>query len=292
MNYMFSFNQFKTAGLLGLLSGLIVLASYSLIGNENGLYLGLALSAMTSFSSWFFSDKVALAAYQAQPLTESDAPELHQLAAKLSHQAELPMPKLFIIPTQSPNAFATGRDPNHAAVALTQGIIDLLTTPELEGVIAHELAHIRNKDTLTQAVAGTLAGTITFIGRMLSFGGLYAPASRDEQRGGNPIALVILLVLAPLSATLLQLGISRTREFAADETAAQITGRPVDLANALLKLETVGQQIPMNGNPAMSPVLISNPMCAEGIQTLFRTHPTTEARVERLKSFSLTATIA
>ncbi len=289
---MFSFNQFKTAGLLGLLSGLIVLASYSLIGNENGLYLGLALSAITSFSSWFFSDKVALAAYQAQPLTESDAPELHQLVAKLSNQAELPMPKLFIIPTQSPNAFATGRDPNHAAVALTQGIIDLLTTSELEGVIAHELAHIRNKDTLTQAVAGTLAGTITFLGRMLSFGGLYAPASRDEQRGGNPFALVILLVLAPLSATLLQLGISRTREFAADETAAKITGRPVELANALLKLETVGLQIPMNGNPAMSPVLISNPMCAEGIQTLFRTHPTTEARVERLKAFSLTATIA
>lgn len=289
---MFSFNQFKTAGLLGLLSGLIVLASYSLIGNENGLYLGLALSGITSFSSWFFSDKVALAAYQAQPLTESDAPELHQLVAKLSNQAELPMPKLFIIPTQSPNAFATGRDPNHAAVALTQGIIDLLTTPELEGVIAHELAHIRNKDTLTQAVAGTLAGTITFIGRMLSFGGLYSPASRDERRGGNPLALVILLVLAPLSATLLQLGISRTREFAADETAAQITGRPMELANALLKLETVGQQIPMNGNPAMSLVLISNPMCAEGIQTLFRTHPTTEARVERLKAFSLTATLA
>lgn len=281
---MFPFNQLKTAALLGLLSGLIVLTSYILVGNEQGLYLGLGLSAMTTLGSWYYSDQVALAAYQAQPLQLSDAPQLYDRVARLCDRAQLPMPKLFIIPTKSPNAFATGRDPKHAAVAVTEGIIDLLSTKELEGVIAHELTHIRNRDTLTQAVAGTLGGAITFVGRMLSFGGLYYPANRDDRRGNNPIVLLFLLVLAPLSATLIQLAISRTREFAADEGAAQITGNPTALATALNKLETVGRQIPINGNPAMSPLLIINPLSLEGLQTLFRTHPSTEERIQRLQA--------
>ena len=192
------------------------------------------------------------------------------------------MPKIYFVPTQSPNAFATGRDPNHAAVAVTQGIIDLLTPEELETVLAHELTHVKNRDTLTQAVAGTIGGAITFLGRILSFGALYGPVYRDDRRGTNPIGLLFLIVLAPLSAALIQMAISRTREFAADQGSAEITQNPLALASALEKLEAVGHQIPMNGNPAMSPLLIVNPLSTQGLQSLFRTHPPTEERIRRL----------
>ena len=275
-------NQLKTAALLGLLSGLIVLGSYYLMGNEQGLYIGLALAAFTSFSSWYYSDKAALAAYQAQPIAREEAPQLYDLVASLSDRAQIPMPKLFVVPTQSPNAFATGRDPNHSAIAVTEGIVKLLSTEELAGVLAHELTHIRNRDTLTQAVAGTLAGAITFAGRILTFGALYGPITRDTRRGSNPLGILFLIVLAPITASLIQFAISRTREFAADVGSAEITGNPTALASALEKLETIGHQIPMNGNPALSPLLIINPLSAEGLQSLFRTHPPTEERIRRL----------
>lgn len=275
-------NQIKTAALLGLLSGLIVLVAYYLVGDEQGLFLGLAIAAFTSLSSWYFSDQAALASYQAQPMTREQAPDLYDMIAKLSDRAEIPMPKVFLVPTESPNAFATGRDPNHAAVAVTQGILNLLSSEELEGVLAHELTHIRNRDTLTQAVAGTLGGAVTFVGRILTLGALYGPVTRDTRRGANPIGLLFLIVLAPLSAALIQMAISRTREFAADLGSAQITQNPTALASALEKLEQVGHQIPMHGNPAMSPLLIVNPLSAEGLQTLFRTHPPTEERIRRL----------
>jgi heat shock protein HtpX len=275
-------NQIKTAALLGLLSGLIVLVAYYLVGNEQGLFGGLAIAAFTSLSSWYFSDQAALAAYQAQPITREQAPDLYDMIAKLSDRAEIPMPKVFLVPTESPNAFATGRDPNHAAVAVTQGILNLLSPEELEGVLAHELTHIRNRDTLTQAVAGTLGGAVTFVGRILTLGALYGPVTRDSRRGANPIGLLFLVVLAPISAALIQMAISRTREFAADLGSAQITQNPTALASALQKLEQVGHQIPMHGNPAMSPLLIVNPLSAEGLQTLFRTHPPTEERIRRL----------
>lgn len=275
-------NQFKTAALLGLLSGLLVLGGYYLVGNEQGLYLGLALAALTSFSSWFYSDQAALAAYRAQPLAREQAPDLYDRVARLSDRAGIPMPKLFIVPTQSPNAFATGRDPQHSAVAVTQGILDLLSPEELDGVLAHELTHIRNRDTLTQAVVGTVAGAITFLGRILSFGALYGPVTRDDRQGGNPLGLLFLVILAPVAAVLLQLAISRTREFSADAGSAEITGNPTGLVSALQKLEQVGRQIPMNGNPALSPLLIINPLSAEGLQSLFRTHPSTEERIRRL----------
>jgi heat shock protein HtpX len=267
---------------LGLLSGLIVLVAYYLVGNEQGLFGGLAIAAFTSLSSWYFSDQAALAAYQAQPITREQAPDLYDMIAKLSDRAEIPMPKVFLVPTESPNAFATGRDPNHAAVAVTQGILNLLSPEELEGVLAHELTHIRNRDTLTQAVAGTLGGAVTFVGRILTLGALYGPVTRDSRRGANPIGLLFLVVLAPISAALIQMAISRTREFAADLGSAQITQNPTALASALQKLEQVGHQIPMHGNPAMSPLLIVNPLSAEGLQTLFRTHPPTEERIRRL----------
>lgn len=279
---MLGMNQFKTTALLGLLSGLIVLAGYYLIGNEQGLILGLLFAAFTSVSSWYYSDKAALAAYQAKPLAREQAPELFNLIERLSQRAEIPMPTVFIVPTKSPNAFATGRDPNHAAVAVTEGILELLSEEELAGVLAHELTHVKNRDTLTQAVAGTLAGGITFLGRILSFGALYGPVTYDSRRNANPLGLLFLIVLAPVSAGLIQLAISRTREYAADQGAAEITGNPLGLVNALRKLEQVGHQIPMHGNPAFSPLLIVNPMSLEGLQTLFLTHPRTEDRIQRL----------
>ena len=200
------------------------------------------------------------------------------------------MPTLFIVPTQTPNAFATGRDPNHAAVAVTEGILKQLSQNELSGVLAHELTHIKNRDTLTQAVAGTLAGAITFVGRLISFGALYGPITRDSRRGANPFGILFLIILAPLSATLIQLALSRTREYAADQGAVAITQNPLALAQALEKLETLGEQIPMNGNPAFSPLLIINPLSAEGLQALFRTHPPTEERIRRLREMAKTET--
>ena len=279
---MFGINEIKTAALLGLLSGLLVLGGYYLVGNEQGLYLGLAFAAVSSFSSWYYSDKAALAAYNAQPIERQQAPELYDMVASLSAKAGIPMPKLFFVPTKSPNAFATGRDPEHAAVAVTQGIVDLLSREELEGVLAHELTHVRNRDTLTQAVVGTIAGAITFLGRILTFGALYGPVTRDNRQASNPFGLIFLIVLAPLTAALIQFGISRTREYSADLGSAEITGNPAALASALEKLEAIGHQIPMNGNPAMSPLLIVNPLSTKGLQSLFRTHPPTEERIRRL----------
>lgn len=283
---MFGINEIKTAALLGLLSGLLVLGGYYLVGNEQGLYIGLALAAITSFSSWYYSDQAALAAYNAQPIERNEAPELYDMIASLSQRAGIPMPKLFIVPTQSPNAFATGRDPEHASVAVTQGILELLSREELEGVLAHELTHVRNRDTLTQAVAGTIAGALTFLGRILTFGALYGPVTRDTRRGGNPFGVLFLIVLAPIAATLIQLAISRTREFSADLGAVQITGNATGLASALKKLETVGHEIPMNGNPALSPLLIVNPLSTQGLMSLFRTHPPTEERIRRLQELA------
>ena len=283
---MFTGGQIKTAALLGLLSGLLVLGGYWATGNEQGAIIGLAIAAVTSFGSWFYSDKAALAAYKAQPITREQAPELYDMVAELVKKADLPMPKLCIVPTQTPNAFATGRDPNHAAVAVTQGIMNILDKDELAGVIAHELTHIKNRDTLTQAVAGTLGGAVTFLGRMLSFGAMYGPVNRDSRQGGNPIGVLILVVLAPISASLIQMAISRTREFSADRGSAEITGNPLALASALQKLESVGKQVPMNGNPAFEPVLIMNPFSGGGLQSLFRTHPPTEERVRQLQEIA------
>ena len=283
---MFRGNQIKTAALLGLLSGILVLGGYWATGTEQGAIIGLVFAAISSFGSWFYSDKAALAAYKAQPINREQAPELYDMVAGLTQKAGLPMPKLCVVPTQTPNAFATGRDPNHAAVAVTQGIMEILDKDELAGVIAHELTHIKNRDTLTQAVAGTLGGAVTFLGRMLTFGAMYGPVNRDNRQGGNPIGVLILVVLAPISASLIQMAISRTREFSADRGAAEITGNPLALASALQKLESIGKQVPMNGNPAFEPVLIMNPFSGGGLQSLFRTHPPTEDRVRQLQELA------
>ncbi len=283
---MFRGNQIKTAALLGLLSGILVLGGYWATGTEQGALIGLIFAAVGSFGSWFYSDKAALAAYKAQPITREQAPELYDLVKKLTQKAGLPMPKLCVVPTQTPNAFATGRNPEHAAVAVTEGIMQILDKDELAGVIAHELTHIKNRDTLTQAVAGTLGGAVTFLGRMLTFGAMYGSVNRDNRQGGNPFGVLILAILAPISASLIQMAISRTREFSADRGSAEITGNPLALASALKKLESVGKQVPMNGNPAFEPVLIMNPFSGGGLQSLFRTHPPTEERVRQLQQIA------
>ncbi|WP_035987920.1 M48 family metalloprotease [Leptolyngbya sp. KIOST-1] len=290
---MAAMNQFKTLALLALLSGLIVLAGYLLVGNETGLYYGLGFAAVSSFGSWYYSDQAALAAFKAKPTPREEAPELFARLEKLCDRAGIPTPALYLVPSESPNAFATGRDPNHAAIALTQGLIDLLPDDELDAVIAHELTHVRNRDTLTQAVAGTLAGSLTFLGRILTFGALYFPVARaGGRRGNNPIAILFLLVIAPMAAGLLRMAISRTREYAADAGAAEITENPLALVRALERLEEMGQKVPIHGNPAFSALFIVNPLSKEGMMTLFMTHPSTEDRIQRLKAMAEKATLA
>lgn len=283
---MVGMNLFKTFALLALLSGLIVLAGYLLVGNEQGLLYGLGFAALSSFGSWYYSDQAALQAFKAKPTPREEAPALYDRIAKLCDRADLPMPAIYVVPSESPNAFATGRDPNHAAIALTEGIINLLPPDELDAVIAHELTHVRNRDTLTQAVAGTLAGSLTYLGRILTLGALYFPVSRAGRRGNNPIAILFLLVVGPLAAALLRMAISRTREFAADAGAAEITGNPLALVRALETLEATGQKVPIHGNPAYAAMFIVNPLSKEGLMTLFMTHPPTEERIKRLKEIA------
>jgi heat shock protein HtpX len=279
-------NQFRTLALLALLSGLIVLSGYLLVGNEQGLIYGLIFAALSSFGSWYYSDQAALAAFKAKPTPREEAPELYERIEKLCDRAEIPMPAIYVVPSESPNAFATGRDPNHAAIALTEGIINLLPPDELDAVVAHELTHVRNRDTLTQAVAGTLAGSLTYLGRILTFGALYFPVARAGRRGNNPIAILFLLVLAPLAAGLLRMAISRTREYAADAGAAEITQNPLALVRALERLEEMGQKVPIHGNPAYAAMFIVNPLSKEGLMTLFMTHPPTADRIQRLKEIA------
>lgn len=279
-------NLFRTLALLALLSGLIVLAGYLLVGNETGLVYGLGFAALSSFGSWYYSDKAALAAFKAQPTPRDEAPELYARLDELCDHANIPTPALYLVPSESPNAFATGRDPEHAAIALTKGILDLLPADELDAVIAHELTHVRNRDTLTQAVAGTLAGSLTYLGRILTLGALYFPVARVGRRGNNPLAILFLLVVGPMAAGLIRMAISRTREYAADAGAAEITGNPLALVRALETLEATGQKIPIHGNPAFAPLFIVNPLSKEGLMTLFMTHPSTEDRIARLKEMA------
>lgn len=274
-------NQLKTVALLGLLAGLLVAIGYA-IGGQGGALIGLVIAAITNIGSWYFSDRIALAAYQAQPVSRQQAPELYQMVENLSRQANIPTPQLYIVPTPAANAFATGRDPEHAAVAVTEGILNLLPADELEAVIAHELTHVRNRDTLTQAVAATVAGAISYLARMLSYGFLFAGNSRHRQ-GGNLIGLLLTIFLAPLAATVIQMAISRTREFEADAGSARLTENPEALARALTRLESIGRQMPLNANPAFEPLLISSPFSGQFLANLFATHPSTEARIENLR---------
>jgi heat shock protein HtpX len=275
-------NQVKTVALLSLLSALLISISYSLIGGSAGVMFGIAIAAITNLGSWFYSDKIALAAYRAQPVTQAQAPQLYATVEKLARKAKIPMPGIYLIPTQSANAFATGRDPEHAAVAVTEGITQMLTAEELEGVIAHELSHIMNRDTLTQAVAATIAGAIAFLAQILQYSLWFGGMSRDDENGPNPIALLATLIIAPMAATVIQLGISRTREFAADAGAAKLTNNPRALASALQRLDASAKRMPMGGNPAFEPLMIVHAIPKQMFSSLFSTHPSTEQRIQRL----------
>lgn len=276
-------NQVKTVGLLGLLSGLLIAISTMIFGGANGAVIGLVMAAVMNLGSWYFSDKIALAAYQAQPIEPQQAPEIYAMVERLTQRANLPMPKLYIIPTNSPNAFATGRDPNHAAVAVTQGIVQMLPADELEAVIAHELSHILNRDTLTQAVAATVGGAIASLAQMAQFA-MFFGGGRNNENGPNPLVLMLTVIVAPMAAMVIQMGISRTREFAADAGAAKLTGNPRALARALQRLEQSATQLPLDANPAFSPLLIINPLPKNLLRSLFATHPATEDRIKHLLS--------
>ena len=274
-------NGIKTALLLGLLSG-VLLALGQVLGGANGLMLGFVFAVLMNFGSYWFSDKIVLKMYKAQEVGPGH--RLHSMVERLSRQAQLPMPKVYIIPDPSPNAFATGRNPSHAAVAATEGILQVLSDGELEGVIAHELAHVKNRDILISSVAATVAAAIMMTAQMAQyaaiFGGMGGRDARD--RGSNPIALIAMIVLAPLAAMLIQAAISRSREFAADASGAQIAGNPYGLADALRKIEAVAKRVPLDANPATAHMFIMKPFSGAGMMALFSTHPPTEDRIRAL----------
>lgn len=277
-------NSFKTALLLGLLSGVLLVGGEA-IGGRTGLYWALVIAVGMNFFSYFFSDKMALAMYSAQPVTPTERREIYQrvgpIVQNLAQRMGIPMPKLWLIPEESPNAFATGRNPNHASVAFTQGILNLMDNSELEGVIAHELGHVIHRDILISSVAATIATAITFLARMAFwFGG-----SRDEEDNrGNPVAMIAMLILAPIAAMMIQMAISRTREYDADAASAKYTGTPWGLIRALEKLEGWSKRIPMNATPATAHMFIIKPFTGESLMRLFSTHPSTEQRIARLQA--------
>ncbi len=277
-------NTFKTALLLTALT-LFLLFMGQVFGGQRGMEIALALAVIMNFVSYFFSDKIALAMYRAQPVTREQLPRAYQVVERLTQKIGIPMPKMYVIPTDSPNAFATGRNPQHASVAVTQGILDLLTDEELEGVLAHELGHVRNRDILISSIAATLAGAITMLARMgywaSLFGGMGGRDDRD--RGGGGFVALLMLILAPIAATLIQLAVSRSREYQADATGAQLTGNPYALANALKKLDAYSKQIPMRASPSNAHLFIVAPLLGGvSFANLFSTHPPIAKRIERL----------
>jgi heat shock protein HtpX len=278
-------NGVKTALLLGLMSGLLLVGGQA-FGGRQGLYLGLMLAFGMNFISYFFSDKIALSMYRAQPLTESENPELFRKIAPmvqgLTQRMGIPMPRLWLIPEDSPNAFATGRSPSHASVAVTEGIMRIMDDRELEGVLAHELGHVLHRDILISSIAATLAAAITMLARMAFFFG--GTRSRDDREGGAMGGLFMLIV-APIAAMLIQMAVSRTREYSADAAAAKYTGTPYGLISALGKLENWSKRIPMEANPATAHMFIIKPFAGgQGLMRLFSTHPSTEERIARLQA--------
>jgi len=276
-------NGVKTVLLLGVMSGLL-LAGGEMFGGRHGLYIALAIAVAMNFFGYFFSDKMALAMYSAQPVTPQENPEVYArvfpIVQSLTQRMGLSMPRLWLIADPSPNAFATGRNPEHASVAFTAGVLQLMNDQELEGVVAHELGHVKNRDILTSSVAATIAAAITFLARMAFwFGG------RDDEDRGSGWAGLVMLILAPFAALLIQMAISRTREYAADETSAHVTHNPNELISALGKLESYSKQIPMQDvNPATAHLFIIKPFSGGGITRLFSTHPSTEDRIARLEA--------
>jgi heat shock protein HtpX len=272
-------NTFKTAFLLTALT-LLLMFFGRYFGGENGMLLALAFAAVMNFVSYFFSDKIALAMYRAQPVTREQLPRAYEIVERLTQKIGLPMPKIYVIPTESPNAFATGRNPKHASVAVTHGILGLLNDEELEGVLAHELGHVGNRDILISSVAATIAGAITMLAHMGRFAMIFG-GGRDDRRGGGLSALFMLIV-APIAASLIQLAVSRSREYQADATGAHYTGNPYALASALQKLDAYSRRVPMQATPSTAHLFIIQPLLGMNFGNLFSTHPPIAKRIERL----------
>src|SRR5579862_2992186 len=276
-------NTFKSTLLLVVLTlFLILIGEY--FGGRNGMVLAFLLSVVFNFGTYFFSDKIALAMYRAQPVTREQLPRAYAAVERLTQKIGIPMPKIYVIPTESPNAFATGRNPQHASVAVTHGILSLLTDEELEGVLAHELGHVNNRDILISSVAATLAGAITMLASMgrwaMIFGG-YGGRDRDRGNGGG-LAALFMLIVAPIAATMIQLAVSRSREYQADATGAHFTGNPYALASALQKLDAYSRRVPMQASPSTAHLFIIQPLLGMSFGSLFSTHPPIAKRIERL----------
>jgi heat shock protein HtpX len=272
-------NTLKTTVLLALLSG-VLLALGQMLGGSNGLVIGFVFAVIMNFGSYWFSDKIVLRMYRAQ-----QAPPTHPLyvmVERLARQAQLPMPKVYVIPDASPNAFATGRNPQHAAIAATEGIMQLLDARELEGVIAHELAHVKHRDILISSVAATIAATIMMVANIARWGLILGTGRSDDREGGNPLAALATIIVAPIAAVLIQAAISRSREFAADAGGARIVGSPYGLADALRKIEATARRIPLDANPATAHMFIIKPFSGSGLLSMFSTHPPTEQRIQAL----------
>jgi heat shock protein HtpX len=273
-------NAFKTAFLLTALTLLLMFIG-QYFGGQNGMMLALAFAAVMNFVSYFFSDKIALAMYRAQPVTREQLPRAYEIVERLTQKIGLPMPKIYVIPTESPNAFATGRNPKHASVAVTHGILGLLTDEELEGVLAHELGHVNNRDILISSVAATIAGAITMLANMGRFAMIFGGGGDRDRRGGGLSALFMLIV-APIAASLIQLAVSRSREYQADATGAHYTGNPYALASALQKLDAYSRRVPMQATPSTAHLFIIQPLLGMNFASLFSTHPPIAKRIERL----------
>ena len=277
-------NTVKTALLLGALTGLLMLVG-GLIGGKGGVYIAFIFAVILNFGSYWFSDKIVLKMYKAQEVSESSAPDLYNIVRNLALIASLPMPRVFIIPEETPNAFATGRNEKHAVVAVTEGIMRILKKEELEGVIAHELSHIKNKDILISSIAATIAGAISMLATMAQWAAIFGGGrSGDEDNGGGIIGLIAMAIFAPLAAAVIQMAISRSREYLADARGASITKNPYGLASALEKLTNASQIIPMNAKPSTAHLFIVNPLSGKAFMKLFSTHPPLEERIARLRS--------
>jgi len=274
-------NQLKTVVFLGILTALLLWVG-SLFGTR-GLTFALIFVLGMNLVTYFYSDKIVLAMYKAQPVTKHEEPKLHKIVSKLAKEAKIPMPKLYVIPTETPNAFATGRGPKHAAVAVTHGIVGMLNEEELEGVLAHEISHIKNRDILIATIAATIAGIIAYAAMMARFAAIFGGFGGNDREGGNLVELLLMTILVPLIATVVQLAISRSREYLADESGAKLSGKPKALASALLKIENGVKRKPLRfGNQATASLFITNPFTARGLMALFSTHPRTEDRIKRL----------
>jgi heat shock protein HtpX len=279
-------NIFKTALLLAVLTAMLVLLGGAL-GGQQGMVIAFAFALAMNFASYWWSDKIVLAMYRAQPITEAQAPGLYNMVRRLASKAGVPMPRVYLIPSEQPNAFATGRNPEHAVIAVTEGIMRILDDEELEGVLAHELAHVTNRDVLISTIAATLAGAITYLAHMAQWAAFFGGGRHDDDDGPSPIAMMLMAIVAPLAAMLVQLAVSRSREFQADATGARLAGRTWGLSKALEKLEMAKQAVPMDANPATAHLFIVNPLSGQALMRLFSTHPPIEERIARLRSMRL-----